>query len=532
MLRFTTVLLLIYAINSCSARRTQRDQIIFPATDNINPAAFGNEPPTNDFLAESPWPMTHRTPYAQASSPYLGPSSISDFAPRIAKSAPPVSVTLSISSRYKSGKHGVWGYATGEIFIIDNSTWQVASRLRVIPKSTKDERSSLSGAYHLVDKENNFYVPYGLTIGRFADPTESFKVEKKAEFSVPNGKTNEMIVGFNLAFDGHIVFVTNQGRLGYLSRDFKNYSEVFIENHKADISNSISIDENGGVFVLTARAIHKIQITPNTSVTHQWEIPYTSSEQPTDGRLGSGSGTTPSLMGFGKGNDKFVVFANGQNLMNLILVWRDELPSNWKAIGNNHPRIAAIEPITFIPLEKRVNMNLKGLTSVTEQSILIRGYDAVVVSNKYGKPNSVMSKVVQVISDSMGRKLSLGGRVVALSNHKAVSPKGIEKFTWSSADKKLSSTWANDKISCPNGIPSMSEPAGMMYCVGADIDGPSNFFMGTSWTFEGINWLTGKRVFSYKTGSKFTFNSFYAGTEIGLNRALITGIVGGALSSK
>ena len=35
-------------------------------------ATDGNEPPANAYLADSPWPMSHRTPYAQGSSPEQG----------------------------------------------------------------------------------------------------------------------------------------------------------------------------------------------------------------------------------------------------------------------------------------------------------------------------------------------------------------------------------------------------------------------------------------------------------------------------
>ncbi len=530
---FTTGLrlfLILGFIISCSSKRTRRDNFIYSAANGAAIPTLSKEPPKNTFLADSPWPMTHRNPYAQASSPYVGPQSESDFSPRISDQAPPVSVTLSISSRYSSGKHAIWGYATGEVFVIDSDTWKVANRLRVTPKSDDDEKAALSGAYHLVDNENNFFVPYGQTIGKFSDPEESFAITKLGEFTMPSPIPNEMIVGMSLAFDGHIVFVTNLGRVGYIDRNFDQYYEVFIEQHNADISNSIAIDEEGGIFVLTGRAIHKIQIETNAGISHQWAVAYQSSSEPTDGRLGSGSGTTPTLMGHGAGQDKFVVFADGQNLMNLVLVWRGEVPENWQGKNGQDPRIAATTPITFVPHDERSSVDMNQLTSVTEQSILVRGYDAVVVSNKYGKPNPIMKRVVKFVSEKMGRKLSPGGRVVALSNHKAVSPKGVEKFSWDTNGKTLSSAWANDQISCPNGIPSMSEATGLMYCVGAN--GPSSFIWGSNWTFEGVDWSTGERAFSYPIGDKFIYNSFYAGTQIGLNGGLLTGIVGGALSSK
>lgn len=522
------LLLMLGLGTSCSSETYYTSFSAVPRLFNDQLPSSRYEPPQNRFLASSPWPMTHRNPYAQASSPYAGPSSASDFSPRISSDAPPVSVTLSISAKYQSGLHAVWGYALGEVFIIKSDSWEVASKLRTTEVQDDDEKGALSGAYNLIDKNNHFYVPYGQTIGKFSDLEESFNISKENEFTIPDALEGEMIVGMNLSFDGYIVFVTNFGRVGYLSRDFSSYSQVLIENQNADISNSIAIDESGGIFVLTAKAIHKVQIQTGLGLSHQWEVPYQSANGSIDGRLGGGSGTTPSLMGFGEGNDKFVVFADGQSLMNLVLVWRDQIPEGWNGIENQHPRVAAVEPITFLPHHKHNDIDLSELTSVTEQSILVRGYEAAVVSNKYGKPSPIMMRLVHEVSRRMNRNLSYGGKVVALSNHPRVSPKGVEKFTWSSYDRKLSSTWANDEISCPNGIPSMSEPLGIMYCVGAN--GPSKLLRGSPWTFEGISWLTGERVFSYELGNKFTFNSFYAGTEIGLDGSLISGVVGGALS--
>ncbi|MBC2713765.1 MAG: hypothetical protein HF978_00450 [Desulfobacteraceae bacterium] len=63
----------------------------------------GYEPPTNSYLANSPWPMSHRNPYCQGSSPLRGPEASDtlgvDFS--LVGMAP---ITLNFSAPYPDGK--------------------------------------------------------------------------------------------------------------------------------------------------------------------------------------------------------------------------------------------------------------------------------------------------------------------------------------------------------------------------------------------------------------------------------------------
>ena len=71
----------------------------------------GNEPPTSPYLAESPWPMTHRNPYCQASSPYPGPEEGNLCVNYLGGTSAPI--TLAMSGLYPDGSTVVWGYSIG-----------------------------------------------------------------------------------------------------------------------------------------------------------------------------------------------------------------------------------------------------------------------------------------------------------------------------------------------------------------------------------------------------------------------------------
>src|SRR6185437_12210326 len=64
-----------------------------------------------------------------------------------------------------------------------------------------------------------------------------------------------------------------------------------------------------------------------------WSEPYRNG-------TGNGSGTTPSLMGFGP-DDRFVVFGDGDRVVNITLMWRDAIPEGWERLpGAPSPRVA------------------------------------------------------------------------------------------------------------------------------------------------------------------------------------------------
>ena len=53
-----------------------------------------------------------------------------------------------------------------------------------------------------------------------------------------------------------------------------------------------------------------------------WVAEYRSSK-------GGGSGATPALMGFGD-EDRLIALTDGDELMNVTLMWRDEIPEDWE----------------------------------------------------------------------------------------------------------------------------------------------------------------------------------------------------------
>jgi hypothetical protein len=460
-----------------------------------------NDPPFHSFLADSPWPISHRNTYAQASSPLPGPTFDANFIMKDYQPLLPGLITLAISGKYSDGKNVIWGNTISTIFKAEDT----GNGFNILATFQKPDigageifsiENALSGAYTFVDKDNVFYVPKGYKLNSYTDAisdkrTSSIMVKNSFEIPASLRKSDEAIVGITLTYDGKVVFATNNGLIGLLNRDFTNLIIYRLADEET-VSNSIACDENGGIYIVSSKKMYRVQWTGTELTTDEnkngWIADYEFGGTASGIRLGDGSGSTPTLMGTGD-EDKFVVITDGQDLMHLVLFWRDKIPATWQQIeGTKSHRIAAQYPVNF--------GNSNATKSLSEQSVCIRGNGILVVNNLL--------------------KINSGIRLVdlLLSGIPQNAPYGAEKFEWNSNEKKLKSVWVNNRVSFPNGIPSMSSATNTVYNIGQK---------NGQWTFDALDWETGNFKFQYKLGRQLNFNSAYAPTEIGLNGAIYSG---------
>ncbi len=484
--------------------------MILVASSNAEELDSPTEPPRNSYLADSPWPMSHRGPFNQASSPLAGPTDATQAAPEFLE-GDPVPITLAISGAYPDGRHAIWSATTKSIFKVDAQKPSLTYAAKVPRQQTRED--AISGAYSVIDCDGVYYVPRGKQIEAYCDEEQGVLdsgIKLCRTFRIPNDQQNgddDLIVGINMTFDGQLAIVTRRGLVGVVSRDFKEFKFIQLDERDVEVSNSIAVDDDNGIYVVTNHATHRIQWhSDQKKLESLWAVAYETSNVKFPGRLGSGSGTTPSLAGFGD-QDKFVVIGDGRELMHMVFVWRDEIPADWKGLPGRDRRVAAEVPIRF--------GDDRATRSTTEQSLTVRGFEVVAVSNLYGQLSPLMKRIAR---RRLGNDVS--SVTIYRSNQPRIAPYGVEKFVWDPATRQLTSQWTNKDISCPNGIPTMSEATGLLYCIGQ---------RDATWTLEAIDWKTGKSVFHRLLPGGSRNNSFYAATEIGLNGSILTGTFGGML---
>ena len=523
---------------------------LFTAASSM--AAQAASPPENPYLAKSSFPLPHGNSAQTTSAPQMGPMEpgtkfLSLFTDDITYTASgPFQFGSYTSSPYPDGRRVMWSSGGDRVVKWDHDSLDVIAQYKL---PSKDYRSAgdgekhinlmntlplpvkfiymltelvpmmvdLSGIYSMIDNNNQFYVAgqvdadgtQGITVyGDMQRNNPDSMIEVKREWRLPAEATGSL-VGMNMTFDGRIVLVTEHGWVLAVERDFSDYAITrMVFDPEEDptacggagfcwVRNSFAVDEQGGIYILSNDHAHKVVWTGSELSTDEadgaWRAPYSNDR-------GYGSGSTPSLMGFGEDADKFLVFTDGNELMNVTLMWRDGIPQGWKPPkGAPSDRIAGMLPADMGPL---------ALDKVqTEQSVVISGYGALVVNNE---PRNVPEQLGAI--DPRINALIVG----FLGNEPALQPYGIQKFEWVPGEVKnngkvkpgtFQAGWVNTDVSSLNGVPIVSQQADMLYTVGA---------RNGLYTIEALDWHTGEEVFHWFVGGN-RFNSLYAGILINEN---------------
>jgi hypothetical protein len=509
-----------------------------------------DEPLCNPAVAQSEWPISHRGSYAQASSPFPGPvpgQTVS--AAHLDLPGPPI--TLAMSPPYGDSGHAIWGAVlglTGAVVKIDADTFTLIDTY--VPAAEEASPPviplGVSGAYSVTDPDGHFLLGRATFVEMYGDATpgdRSSDIALIKRVFLPSTafcRSSDLLVGGVMLPDRHLALVTAQAVVSVIPAaealmDAANVVSLPSENG-ADcangaipdkdletVSNSIAADEHGGIYVVTDAAVIKYQ-WDGTSLSKVWRTDYDSDPPFSVLRLGPGSGSTPTLMGTDADDDRFVVITDGQQLMHLVLMWRDDVPAGWQPIApGKDPRIACEVPVTFgDPLATR---------SLSEQSVLVRGYASVVVSNLLGAEPapSGFSAIDTAIAALWG-------------SNDLVAPRGIERIDWDPVTRTCAVRWVNDEVSLPNAIPTMSAATGLIHAIGQrggvwgletlDLDsGASVMFNPSAQTVcsQAVrDAITGSILGLFLDPTLNSFpqsceNSFFAATEVGPNGAIYTG---------
>ena len=498
-------LLILTAVLGCSSSSSTGAGYT-PTTDTSDlcttPLA-SNEPLCSTALGDTVWSASHRASYAQGSSPFAGPTdSASTTSEHLTLEGAGVPVIMSFSAPYQDGGRAVWSVVTGAqaaIVKVDHETFEIIDTY--VPTEREDSPPTftlgLSGAYTAIDSKNRFIAGRTRFVGFYGDSVDgerSSPIELKKRIFMPDEvfcNENDVIAGMSLTYDGYLAFATEFGNLFVISPDADpdNLGEVPVvstnENcataDEADleiVSNSVAVDENGGIYVLTSAAMYRFD-WDGSELTQAWRAEYESADEvPSPIRLGPGSGSTPSLMGTNADDDRFVVITDGQALMNLVLFWRDDVPADWEPIAPGKDlRIACEIPVDY---------GTGASEAISEQSVAVRGYAAVVVNDLLTNPTINPPTMLALGAIAQNLVSALEGGIPEKA------PFGLERIDWDPGTRTCSTVWANSEISVPNGIPSISEASGLVYGAGQ---------REGQWGLEGLDFETGESRLWVEAGS-------------------------------
>jgi hypothetical protein len=424
-----------------------------------------------------------------------------------------------ISSPYENGEHVIWTKGTDRINKLDYDTLEILASfplpgqriwtatefftayndildappgdqgLKILTLGAQTQ--TLVGAYPLLDRDNVLYVGYQRQVIAY---TDSIPGDPSSEIVIARSWTlpAEILgntIGMNLTYDGRLVFATEEGFVVVLDRDFSAYHVVLLPHAEEAVSspnawvrNSVSVDENGGVYLVSNGYLHKViwnaefetlSLDPDEGA---WSEPYRNG-------LGTGSGSSPALVGFGPQDDRLVAITDGDELMNLTLYWRDSIPEGWQALaGAPSSRIAGYAPANFGDPTVTSTQN--------EQQVLVYGYTMMIGQNDPA---------------SIPEGLPYAARVLAvgfIADDPAVTPQGAQALRWNKSASTLDFAWGNLEVSAGSCIPRGASKSNLAYWIGIQNGG---------WALQGVDVTSGEMIFYQELPKGVKYNNLFSG---------------------
>ena len=328
--------------------------------------------------------------------------------------------------------------------------------------------TGINGVYNLFDRDGNHYCVFGgnqvlkttddNTVDRPARIVKSVNVA--LELPGDAAKAVTRIIGLNMTYDGFIAAAA-PGALLVLDRDLNVRDFLAFPDEAVD--NSIVIDERNGIYVVTSRRMLKVIWNGKSLSTDEkdgaWESGYEwipDDEALAAGSISRGSGTTPSLMGFGDDSDKLVVIADAaRGGTNLVGFWRDDIPLDFEQRpGTKSRRIADQAKIAISQL-------------TIEPSANVLGYGVAVINSSY--PDPVKTP---------------GFRNAFTAGVTRPAPRGVQKFVWNPSTRRFEESWINEEVDNSDiMVPVVSAATGLMYCANKE---------NGDYQYVGLDWMTGE----------------------------------------
>ena len=318
----------------------------------------------------------------------------------------------------------------------------------------------------------------------------------------------DMLFGMCMSYNGFVVVNTLGGKVITLDPKTLQVVDSFAVAGSDELfMNSFATGPEAGggaVYVASNTTMYRLVVDSKGKIHSDeangaWQAGYDRGIVMPSPKVADGTGSTPTLMGFGPEDDKLVVITDGAKKMRLVAFWRDGIPAGWKQKpGTSSARIADQIVVDMGPQLEVVQ---------SEQSVATYGDFAVVVNNILTKEEPLLSQ------DSYYVNLINGST--------RPGPVGAAAFKWDRGTHAWKSQWARTDVSSISIVPMISGGSHM-----AIIEG----FFADQWSQRyhiGMDLDTGKTVMKIAAGSDPRLNGMYAPVKIDSQGAILYGMAFG-----
>jgi hypothetical protein len=345
--------------------------------------------------------------------------------------------------------------------------------LRSLQSSSGNPFTDFSGGgYFFLDHRDHAVVPTTdrriLDVAITAGP--GFTVSRSYSVA-PQVAEGDGIVSVLPDWSGRLWFVTRSGLVGTIDRDS---GEVRTLATGEGISNSFAVDETGGVFIVSDRALYRFDAGPAGEPSVSWRREYPNSGVRKPGQSDAGSGTTPTLIRRG-----WVTITDNADPMN-VRVYR-------RGRGSTGREVCA-EPV-FEPG-----------AGATDQS-LIATNRSIIAENNYGYSGPTATEFGGTTSPGLTRvDVDLEAETC--------------RTVWESAER------------APSVVPKLSLANGLVYTYTK----PPTADGGDPWYLTALDFRDGRTIYRRLAGEGLGYNNNYAPVTIGPDGIAYVGVLGGLVA--
>jgi hypothetical protein len=351
------------------------------------------------------------------------------------------------------------------------------------------------GGYFYLDQDDRAVIPtndaHVLVVGIVAGPQFAIARDYDLSAKIPAG---EGIVSVLPDRRGRIWFVTRGGMVGTIERADGTVRAMRLSGE--GISNSIAVDETGGVFIVSDEALYRFDAGSKGAPQVSWRVVYPDSGIHKPGQSDAGSGTTPTLMG-----REWVAITDNADPMNVVVYRREKaLPKKKGERRKATRRLVCSAPVFS-----------KG-ASATDNS-LVGTNRSLIVENNYGYAISA-------------EDLSGGESAPGLTRVDIVKRKGGRKGRRKRKARFLCRVvWTSDERA-PSVVPKLSLANGLVY----SYTRPPRADGIDAWYLTALDFRTGRTVYRRLAGTGLGFNNNYAPVTLGPDGTAYVGVLGGVVA--
>jgi hypothetical protein len=358
--------------------------------------------------------------------------------------------------------------------MLDPDTFQVLAAMNLPPRQpgTGVFTDFSGGGYFYLDHRDRAVISAAnrhILVVRETGGTSNPGFETSRDYDIRSAvAAGDGVISALPDWDGRIWFASKEGVVGFVKR---KGGRVRSRDLGEPIGNSFAVDDTGGVFIVTDKALYRFDARHGRP-SRSWRRTYPNIGVTKPGQTERGSGTTPTLIG-----RRYVTITDNADPMEVRVYKRGRQVEGRRRVCSR-------------PVFEKGN-------SSTDQSLIVTRR-SIIAENNYGYT---------------GPASTMNGDVTS---------RGIERVDLDRDGHGCHRVWRNGGRA-PSVVPKVSLRAGLVY----SYTKPQRDDDADAWYFTAIDFQTGRTVYRRLAGTGFGYNNNFAPVTIGPDGTAYVGVLGG-----